>query len=244
MINLDLKKAVDKAIEASPERRVFPLLFEDEPYFVKRKMSNGRNKFAKQNVAAAFWCEVYKIMTVNQYYPLAPEIVLLDDAYFVMRSVGKTMQGVAKEAPWESCRMHAFRKVGESLARLHECGLHHGRPALRDIAYDKETDKVTFLDWENEKQFVKADPRVLDLFLFVHSCFREKFSKKHRELIDEAMKGYVASPVGREIHRQAKALIHRLGTSFGLVHKLRVFGWTDVTSLDEAREYLLGLETE
>ena len=244
MINLDLKNAVDKAIAVAPDKRVLPLLFEDEAYFVKRKMSNGRNAFAKQDTGAAFWCEVCKIMTVNQYFPLAPEIVLLQDDYFVMKAVGKTLQGVAKEAPWADCRLEAYRKAGESLARLHECGLHHGRPALRDIAYDKETDRVTFLDWENEKKFIDADPRVLDLFLFIHSCFRERFSRHHRELIDEAMKGYVASPVGRQIHREARALIKRLGTAFGLVHSLRRFGWTDVTSLDDAKAYLLGMETE
>ena len=82
-------------------------------------------------------------------------------------------------------------------------GLHHA-VRLRDIAYDREQDKITFLDWENEKRFIDADPRVLDLFLFVHSCFREK-SWKDRSLLETAMKAYCNSPVGRDILRQAKA---------------------------------------
>ena len=74
-------------------------------------------------------------------------------------------------------RRKAFYKAGEALGKLHGFGLHHGR-RLRDIAYDREKDSVTLLDWENEKRFIDADPRVIDLFLFVHSCFREKWALK------------------------------------------------------------------
>lgn len=241
MIDLDLKQAADKAIALQPEKRVLPFLYKDQALFIKRKVSNHRNAFAKQSVEGAFWCEVYKIMTVNQYFPLAPEIVLLQDDYFVMKAVGKTLQGVAKEAPWADCRLEAYRKAGESLAWLHQMGLHHGRPALRDIAYDREQDKITFLDWENEKRFIDADPRVLDLFLFVHSCFREK-SWKDRSLLETAMKAYCNSPVGRDILRQAKALIGKYRTAFALCEKLRCFGWRDVNSLDDARKFILERE--
>jgi tRNA A-37 threonylcarbamoyl transferase component Bud32 len=243
MIDLDFKKAVDRAIAMEPDKRVMLFLYEGKAYFIKRRMSNHRNAFAKQNVNAAFWCEVYKILTVNQYFPLAPEIVLLDDGYFVMKAVGKTLQGVAKEAPWVDCREHAFHLAGEALARLHDCGLHHGRPALRDIAYDKERDVITFLDWENEKRFIEADPRAIDLVLFIHSCFRERWSHTNPELLEQAMAGYLASPVGRDTLRKAQELVGRYETAFELVHRLRVFHWTDVTSLDEARAFLCSLTT-
>ena len=127
-------------------------------------MGNGRNAFAKQNPSAAFWCEAYKIMTVNARLPLAPKVVLLDEDFFVMEAAGKTLQGVAKEAEYAAVRHDAFEKAGQGLAQLHAAGLHHGRPALRDIAYDKETGTITFLDWENEKKFVDAPAPVLDLF--------------------------------------------------------------------------------
>ena len=44
---------------------------------------------------------------------MAPEIVLLHDDYFVMKAVGKTLQGVAKEAPWQDVRRKAFYKAGK-----------------------------------------------------------------------------------------------------------------------------------
>lgn len=175
---------------------------------------------------------------------MAPEIVLLHDDYFVMKAVGKTLQGVAKEAPWQDVRRKAFYKAGEALGKLHGFGLHHGRPALRDIAYDREKDSVTLFDWENEKRFIDADPRVIDLFLFVHSCFREKWALKNDELIREAMKGYFTGPESRPILEKALAVTKRFQAAFTLAHHLRIFGWTDVTSLDDAKNYLFQLDPD
>ena len=239
MINLDFKRAVDGAITQKPDKRVIGLDYQDQKYFIKRKMSNNRNVFAKANADTAFYCEVYKIMLVNQYFPLAPEIVLLDNDYFVMKASGRPMQAVAKEAPYADCRLDAFQKAGIALAKLHEAGLHHGRPALRDIAYNKESGTITFLDWENEKRFINADPRVIDFVLFIHGMFREKWHGG--QLLDTAIKGYLAAPVGREMLRQAKSLIKDHNKAFTLCNRLRGFGWKDVNSLDDARAYIMNL---
>lgn len=239
MIDLDFKNSVEREIARNDSKRVIPFSYQDKNYFIKRKISNNRNVFAKQNEETEFLCEVYKIMTVNQYFPLAPEIVLLDEHYFVMKAAGKAMQGVAKEPEFEDCRLEAFHKAGIALAQLHTAGLHHGRPALRDIAYDKKKGKITFLDWENEKRFVHADPRVLDFVLFIHGMFREKWHGG--VLLDQAMKGYLASPMGREILRQTLTLISDHSKVFLLCNHLRGFGWKDVTSLDDARAYIMKL---
>ena len=167
MFNRSLLKSVQSAITKAPDKRILSLSFENKTYFVKRRMGNGRNAFAKQNPSAAFWCEAYKIMTVNARLPLAPKVVLLDEDFFVMEAAGKTLQGVAKEAEYAAVRHDAFEKAGQGLAQLHAAGLHHGRPALRDIAYDKETGTITFLDWENEKKFVDIENCVTRLRLGV-----------------------------------------------------------------------------
>ena len=151
LFNRSLLKSVQSAITKAPDKRILSLSFENKTYFVKRRMGNGRNAFAKQNPSAAFWCEAYKIMTVNARLPLAPKVVLLDEDFFVMEAAGKTLQGVAKEAEYAAVRHDAFEKAGQGLAQLHAAGLHHGRPALRDIAYDKETGTITFLDWKMKR---------------------------------------------------------------------------------------------
>ena len=236
MFNPSLLQKVQEAIAENPDKRVIPLSFDGMNYFIKRRMSNGRNAFAKQNPSASFWCEAYKIMTVNSRLPLAPKIVLLDEDFFVMENVGKTLQRVAKEEDYADVRLHAFTKAGEGLARLHVLGLHHGRPALRDIAYHRENDSVTLLDWENEKKFIQAPAAVLDLFLFIHSCFREEWSDT--SLLNAALAGYASVEGSKRTLKGLKNLILDYNTLFYICHVLRPFGWFDVVSVDKARHYI------
>lgn len=236
MFNPSLLQKVQEAIAENPDKRVIPLSFDGMNYFIKRRMSNGRNAFAKQNPSASFWCEAYKIMTVNSRLPLAPKIVLLDEDFFVMENVGKTLQRVAKEEDYADVRLHAFTKAGEGLARLHVLGLHHGRPALRDIAYHRENDSVTLLDWENKKKFIQAPAAVLDLFLFIHSCFREEWSDT--SLLNAALAGYASVEGSKRTLKGLKNLILDYNTLFYICHVLRPFGWIDVVSVDKARHYI------
>ena len=236
MFNPSLLQKVQEAIAENPDKRVIPLSFDGMNYFIKRRMSNGRNAFAKQNPSASFWCEAYKIMTVNSRLPLAPKIVLLDEDFFVMENVGKTLQRVAKEEDYADVRLHAFTKAGEGLARLHVLGLHHGRPALRDIAYHRENNSVTLLDWENEKKFIQAPAAVLDLFLFIHSCFREEWSDT--SLLNAALAGYASVEGSKRTLKGLKNLILDYNTLFYICHVLRPFGWIDVVSVDKARHYI------
>ena len=239
LFNESLLKSAQAAIAEKPDKRVLSLSFENKTYFIKRRMSNGRNAFAKQNPSAAFWCEAYKTMTVNARLPLAPKLALLDEDFFVMEAAGKTLQGVAKEAEYAAVRKDAFEKAGQALARLHAAGLHHGRPALRDIAYDKEAGTITFLDWENEKKFVEAPAPVLDLFLFLHSCFREEWPDN--TLIDTAFAGYSRVEGSGQTISGLKKFIADHHTLFTWCHALSHFGWIDVVSVDKTKTYIAAL---
>ena len=210
LFNPSLLQKVQEAIAENPDKRVIPLSFDGMNYFIKLRMSNGRNAFAK--------------------------IVLLDEDFFVMENVGKTLQRVAKEEDYADVRLHAFTKAGEGLARLHVLGLHHGRPALRDIAYHRENDSVTLLDWENEKKFIQAPAAVLDLFLFIHSCFREEWSDT--SLLNAALAGYASVEGSKRTLKGLKNLILDYNTLFYICHVLRPFGWIDVVSVDKARHYI------
>lgn len=240
MVSETLQQAIDHALAANPQKRVIPFTAGCKKYFIKCRKGNGRNRFAKENPSEAFWCEAYKIMTVCQHYPLAPHIVFMAENYFVMEGAGSPMQAVAKEAPWQEVKYHAFEKAGHGLALLHEAGLHHGRPALRDVAYDMEQDKITLLDWENEKVFISLDVKALDLFLFVHSCFRENWAKKgDTSLIDAFMKGYLSVPGSQAQLEALQTYLKRHDSLFHLTHALSRFHWTDVVAVDKTHEYFL-----
>lgn len=105
-----------------------------------------------------------------------------------------------------------------------------------DIAYHRENDSVTLLDWENEKKFIQAPAAVLDLFLFIHSCFREEWSDT--SLLNAALAGYASVEGSKRTLKGLKNLILDYNTLFYICHVLRPFGWIDVVSVDKARHYI------
>lgn len=83
MYDREMEKAARMAMDKQPKKRVLSFTYQDASYFIKRSLSNGRNRFAKQNAHTAYLTEVYKIGLVNSRIPLAPAIVLLGPDYFV-----------------------------------------------------------------------------------------------------------------------------------------------------------------
>lgn len=60
MLDKKLKSATLQAIEQNAERRVIPFTYNNINYYIKRRMSNGRNAFAKSSPDTAFYREAYK----------------------------------------------------------------------------------------------------------------------------------------------------------------------------------------
>jgi tRNA A-37 threonylcarbamoyl transferase component Bud32 len=236
LIDTVLQILAEKKINACPNQRIIPIEYDEKAYYIKRKISNGRNALIKQNTAASFWCEAYKIMMVNQYFPLAPHIIFMSDDYFIMDAAGKTLQHIAKEPEYTFIRNNAFAKAGEALALLHSTGLHHGRPALHDIAYKRETNTITLLDWENERHFFSVDMKALDIFLFIHSCFREEWSTT--QLIDIAVTAYLSVKGSAEQIMNVKQFVRHHAILFQLCRELASFGWINVTAVNWTRNYI------
>lgn len=235
-----LQAAAEAAIARQPARRVLSFEFSGNTYFIKRKLSNHRNQLAKAGVSAAFWCEVYKISVAAQYFSFVPSIVFLHDDYFIMKDGGLSLQRVAKDPAYsEDLRTEVFQKAGQALSCLHAAGLHHGRPALRDIVYDQRKNAVTLLDWENERTFLHAAPFVLDVFLFVHSCFREGW--KTTRLIDTAIGSYGAAAGGNKRLRAVCDFTAQHPLVFAICRDLAFFHWIDVQAVNSARLYFQNL---
>ena len=51
MVDTNLERAALAAIAAQPEKRVLPLTYENKCYYIKRRLANGRNAFAKSGTA-------------------------------------------------------------------------------------------------------------------------------------------------------------------------------------------------
>lgn len=241
MVDTNLERAALAAIAAQPEKRVLPLTYENKCYYIKRRLANGRNAFAKSGTDTSFYREAYKILAVNARIPLAPHIEILHDDFFLMNASGMPLQSVAAALPAEEA-VSVYYNAGKALAELHSRNLWHGRPALRDITWDKKTGKITFLDWENKVPFIKTDYRITDLFLLLHSCFREEWPTE--DLIDATVEGYksVASEARRFI--EVRSFINEHRRFFSICRSLSAFHWIDVVSVTMTAAYICKITAE
>lgn len=69
MYDKKMEEAARAVIAEHPGKRVLPFTYNNTSYFIKRCISNGRNRFAKQNAHMAYLTEVYKIRLVNSRTP-------------------------------------------------------------------------------------------------------------------------------------------------------------------------------
>ncbi len=81
---------------------------------------------------------------VRTQLPLAPEIVGFRENYFVTPNYGKNLtyyghlpQEHPEDSSLEDMAVHIFYAFGKALGTLHDYGIAHGRPALRDIVYNQ-----------------------------------------------------------------------------------------------------------
>ena len=148
-----LLEYIDRMIDQEKDRRVFPVEFNDKTYYVKQDISNHRSSWIKPSPRAAFDYEFYKISFVNTQLPVAPIIAGFREHYFVTEGSGKTLTYYSElpaqhpdDDSLQDMVTHIFYSFGKTLGQLHDYGLSHGRPAMRDITYDPDTDKITLLD--------------------------------------------------------------------------------------------------
>ena len=111
---------------------------------------------------------------------LVPEILVLTPDYMVTKDGGRTLKNWLDTDMPEEDKEQLLEEAGRALCSLHQAGIVHGRPALRDITW-KEGD-FTFLDWEN-RMLTKdiEEQKAVDLILLLHGLAREDYREEgHR----------------------------------------------------------------
>lgn len=138
-----LKQAAEEAIAKAVDRRVISFTLDGETYWIKRKMSNGRKQFVKYSVEKEFYFEVAKMTIAFRAAPeLSPEILVLTPDYMVTRGGGRTLKNWLDSDMPEEDKEQLLEEAGRALCALHQAGIVHGRPALRDITW--KDGKFTF----------------------------------------------------------------------------------------------------
>lgn len=215
--------------------RIFSFTFQNQKYFVKQPISNGRNRLVKMNPKQAFHQEAFKIFMINHRYNLAAPIVSAGNDYIVMKDCGLTLQHILEDCTDINYLCIIFKNLGYNLSTLHKDNIIHGRPALRDIIYDQESQHVRFLDLENDYDTKILDKRCIDLLLFFHGYFREAIPKNF--VLDAFLNGYLIIEGGQERILALKHFLHKHNKIYLLTKWLESFHFVDVEALERCYEY-------
>ena len=188
---MDREAVVLQEMEKRPGERVFSFLLEGRCIWVKRAehvYHEAWLRFARRaclilglgilqpgadpNGARAVRFEAGRLQRLARLGLSVPEVFAKGADWVALFDCGKPLSNVVHDAP-EMEREAALAQAAEGLAALHARGLHHGRPALKDMMWDGE--RTWLLDFEDgvivglsrEKRLAR------DVLLFLQSIMKE-----------------------------------------------------------------------
>lgn len=229
------RQAVKAAIAEHKKDRNIAFTWEGQTYWIKRRLSNGRNQFAKSSVNVQFYTEIARSSIAHTLTGLSPEIVYLDADCMVTRAAGENINHwMRRRNVSEEEKLEILIRTGQALGELHQAGMTHGRPALRDFLY--EDGRVTLLDWENMPRWDNKKKRMtMDYLLLLLSLFREPYSEI--DYIKALEKGYTGAN-GGETRKWARAFLKKHALIGHLAKALDVLHMKDVEAFSRLYRYL------
>lgn len=238
----EFRSALAQAFACYGNERVFKFSVNGDVFYVKQRQKHHKRLRLRFNrlQGDGYMQELKKLMLAFERCEAAPEMVLGTRDYFVTRGNGKPLQQLIKPEVSDEITNRAFYSAGCVLSRLHESGLTHGRPVLRDIAYNQEQDKAVLLDWENTQKFSFISPCSLDIILFLHGYFREEINRP--AAIKAAIEGYLSEPNGKVRFMEARSFLLKKSRLIKLFKLFDRFGWIDLQAVTRVYDYLLTVE--
>ncbi len=236
LLESDIRKAAEAAIGASPAERVISFSLAGEKFWIKRKMGNGRRAAVKYSVEKEFYYEIARMTIAARNTPeLVAPIEVLTPEYMVTRDGGPTLKNWLDSEMTEEEKLALLAKAGAALASLHRAGIVHGRPALRDICWQKG--KFSFLDWEN-RLYSKdpAEQKAIDFLLLLQGIGRENYKEEAARM--EAMDRGYRENGGEAVRAEAIRFLHKHSLLCTITQKLAPFHMKDVESVRKVYEYL------
>ena len=207
-LSADLNQLATKMIQKHAGARTFKLVYQQQAYWIKQSQIAhlriwhwlgavvailSRNPLLKPTVATggpeALKAEASRLRKLAALGVSVPQIVAEGEDWIMLNDIGSPLTGWIRdpEVSREDKRT-IVKQASEQLALLHSQGLWHGRPALRDMAYDGQS--FGFLDFEEDPGCILTPAQCMmrDALLYFHSLHR--YLADDRAMILEAIESY------------------------------------------------------
>ncbi|OOF70522.1 RIO1 family regulatory kinase/ATPase [Rodentibacter caecimuris] len=155
--------------------RVFSFEFEGKRFWLKQpEKLRGVECLLKPNPKKAFAEELHILQELMKRQAPVPNVVCIGQDYFVTEDVGLTSSQLCDlKNITDEQRIQILSDCAVALISLHQQGIVHGRPAMRDIAWQDGV--VKFMDFESRSKSHNQNWLISrDMLVFLHSLCREK----------------------------------------------------------------------
>lgn len=193
----DLDIDAIRTLALRQERRISSFVHDGRRYWAKRlETLKPRMRLQKGSPKAAFERERAALRALNALDGPVPRLVIDDPALLVIPHSGTNLLSLRNHVSLEET-MTALHAAGETMARLHQLGFAHGRPALRDLCWDGR--KITVIDFERAKATLHSPRgRARDMVLLGFNTLA--VNRGGRKAIDAILAGYRAAASDAQWH--------------------------------------------
>lgn len=190
------------------------------PHVRKARLRRLRNFIAQLNNNPMYYStevttpdefngEIKRLQKLHRRGVRVPDIIAYDQHWVAMSDIGPSLRSllgnIATTDPAQLNRV--LIQAATELGKLHQQGMWHGRPALRDITWDGEN--IGFVDFEEDpaQHMAPLQCQARDLLAFIHSLsnYFEQHSATMRQCI-MAYRRYAPEPVWQEASRIATSM--------------------------------------
>lgn len=154
------------------DQRISRMKVNGRHYWVKRQERLSlRWRLQKGNPSRAFKREREGLRQLYAMGLPVPRIIDEGPDYFVTPDASKSLENIFRSPEYSDAeRETALNAAVRALHRLHEAGVSHGRPNLKDILWNGRY--ITLIDFERfGKTRHSHTAQVLDFIIFAFSCF-------------------------------------------------------------------------
>jgi len=240
-ISPEFKQYVHSLVEKS-DVRIQSVTWEEKKYWIKRpEHPQGKDKWLKRHPQALFQHEIDAIAHMNKLQAPAAKMVLHGDNFLVLEDVGTTLnQILAQKERSISSKSIIIKQAASALAQLHSLDIIHGRPAIRDIAYDGN--HIHFIDFEAQLNLKRLEyNKTRDLLIFIHDlCRNEKYIP--HALVLEAIAQY-REMKGEEMWQKALGYVGRFKWLYYFLQLFRPIAHSDLIALYKVFETVASLKS-